>query len=650
MAAAGLSPSSPAAPAIEPALRFASLSELQEHHAELVKQVGSELLADGHPTRIAEFIRRSVATGSILDAKEDRLAAQSLINFWSSRLTSAVRDAQRAEAAREACALPKTRDCELEDTLLEEFDPSTIVTATAEADRWLGTLADDDRAIVRRIMLRLVRLVGDGQTFEPVPATRAALRELDPSPEKVDALLRRLIEFGIVRATPGNSTETDLLSLRTDALPHEWDTFRSWQQERLAFRRRVIAWDQFGRPTEQLFSGDALEEARDYNDRNPIERLFVELSRREEILRSKRDQERKKLAFLAAIVALLGMLIVGVMAYKWYQSATLATANESVAEAQMEQATLAEQWALFQRSLAERRGEILQQKQQLSEILALVRTLAVIGGGSVAEREIAFQRVDAFRKRAADSPKIKWFFDEAGAQLDAIRSHPGKEKEFKEIQILALNLARSLRDDLLKASTAEVIPRDQSSRVPLDESKVVPGDVIKVLTDERAVIFQTVGFCASRIDEIARKPGIAYHRADPFLREFWVLYWGEMGLVEDRPVETAMVDFGDTLRAIDQRVLEKIRASKGSMETLKDTISLKGLTNRQAIQNIYDAARSVARSELSLDAITKVRLDPKDDADLLASLAANLEKLKQALAQESALPFNPDRKSERISY
>jgi hypothetical protein len=638
MLATGLRTSPPA----KDAHRFGSLSEMQARHAALAKETSGDLLADGNPQRIAEFVRRGVATGAILDAKEERVAAQALINFWSSRLNSARRDAQRSQAANEACAVPRTADCDLEETLLEEFDPATIRAATEEAEKWIGTLADEDRAIVRRILLRLVRLVGEGQSFELVPATRAALYELDPSPEKVEAMIRRLVGFGIVRVTPGSSSETDLVSLRNETPLEVWGSFKTWLNERLGFRRQVIAWDKAGRPTAQLQSGDALEEARSYNDRNPSERLFVELSRREEILQNKRGQERRRLYFLAAVVLGVGTLVFGIMAYKWYHNAQLATLNEQMAGAEMVRAQDQETLARRQGELAEKRRDVLEYRQQLSEVLALVRTLAVIGGGSVAEREIAFQRLDAFRKQSADSPKVKWFFENEAGRLDTIRAHPDREKEFREIQNLALNLARSLRYDLFKASTI-------GGQSP-DESKIVPEDVGKILDDERAVIFQTVEFCASRIVDIARNPELPFHRADPYLREFWVLYWGEMGVVEGRKVERDMVEIGKSFKQIDQRILERINAGKGSMEYLKGTITLKGLTNRQAIQSIYDAAKSVAKSGLKLEEITGVRLDPKDDAPLLTVLAAKLDTLKQSLAQEAALPFQAGTKAEPITY
>src|SRR4029079_2672283 len=42
-------------------------------------------------TRMAEFIRRAVATGTVLDSREERSVAQSLTNFWAKRLKASPR-------------------------------------------------------------------------------------------------------------------------------------------------------------------------------------------------------------------------------------------------------------------------------------------------------------------------------------------------------------------------------------------------------------------------------------------------------------------------------------------------------------------------------------------------------------------------------
>jgi hypothetical protein len=111
-----------------------------------------------------------------------------------------------------------------------------------------------------------------------------------------------------------------------------------------------------------------------------------------------------------------------------------------------------------------------------------------------------------------------------------------------------------------------------------------------------------------------------------------------------------MVQFGDSLKAIDQRILDKIRASQGAKEYLKDSFNVKGLTNRQAIQGIYDAAKTLAKSQFNPEQITRVRLDAKDDAELLSSLSEGFEALKRALAEEAASPFRPDKTSDKVAY
>jgi len=65
------------------AAAFVSLSELQENHATLVKQVGKDLGSPANQERIGQFVHKCITTGAVLDAPDDRAAAQSLILFWT---------------------------------------------------------------------------------------------------------------------------------------------------------------------------------------------------------------------------------------------------------------------------------------------------------------------------------------------------------------------------------------------------------------------------------------------------------------------------------------------------------------------------------------------------------------------------------------
>src|SRR5262245_44585592 len=75
-------------PAIESALAdaFRSLDELRAQHDQLAASVGEADSVAGHEHLVDEFVRRAVATGAVLDAAEDRKAAQALVSFWSSML------------------------------------------------------------------------------------------------------------------------------------------------------------------------------------------------------------------------------------------------------------------------------------------------------------------------------------------------------------------------------------------------------------------------------------------------------------------------------------------------------------------------------------------------------------------------------------
>ena len=297
---------------------FSSLAEMQQSHAVMVKGVGNDILAPDHSVRIVEFVHRGVATGKILDAKEDRAAAQGLINFWTARLASAVSKARRADDEVAAYGPQSGPPPEFEDTLLAEFDPETIRSAAGAAEHWIRTLSedDDDRRVARRVMLRLVRLGSNRRTFESVPTTRAALHEVDPICDKVDAVITRLAADGVIRVTKGNTAETDQVTLRDESLLTTWGSYGEWLQERLSLREKVESWDQGGRHKDALLKDAALDEARTYNDLNPMERQFIEASRRQEIWNSERNRRQKYLFGCFAAVLLAGLLGTGIFAWK----------------------------------------------------------------------------------------------------------------------------------------------------------------------------------------------------------------------------------------------------------------------------------------------------------------------------------------------
>jgi hypothetical protein len=242
---------------------------LQDWHADVSRRAGKDVLAPDNLAAVREFVRRAAATGAVLDARDDRAAAQSLINFWLARVSACAR-----EARRDGRSGPVP---DLGDTLLAEFDEGEVAAAAAAADAWLAGATADERRLARRVLLRLVRLRPAGAEFDAVPVVRAAVYDQDP-PEAVDAVLGKFEAAGVVRRKPGEVPGLDLFSLRSPGLMATWRPLTDAMAERTRFRDGVGAWDRSGRPPGVLADGEPLEDARRYHDRNPAEREYVTAS------------------------------------------------------------------------------------------------------------------------------------------------------------------------------------------------------------------------------------------------------------------------------------------------------------------------------------------------------------------------------------
>src|SRR5205823_4286517 len=104
-------------------------------------------------------------------------------------------------------------------------------------------------------------LPADGLKFDPVPAVRATMYDLD-TPERVDAVLNALAAAGIVRVTKAESPELDRVALRFPELTTTWGAYKDWLVHRRRFRDAVKTWAREGRPAAALATGDQLDEAR----------------------------------------------------------------------------------------------------------------------------------------------------------------------------------------------------------------------------------------------------------------------------------------------------------------------------------------------------------------------------------------------------
>ncbi len=299
-----------AAPASKVAPRpFDDLDVVEGEHSLLVKDLKSLFASPGGIERVRQFLSRAAATGTILDAREDRASVQGLMNFWTAKLASAAR-AEDGGVKNSDLVKPK-----FEETLLAEFDPSTVRKAVADADRWLATLPPQDESVARCVLLRLARLGADGRTFEPVSTTKAALYDVFSSNESVDRAVSGLAKIGVIHITKGETPEAERVHLRSKELLTSWPTYKKWLDARRAFREMAEQWNREGRPADRLLKWEDMEEARTYQNRNEAEQRFIEECRYEDRRKNERNRFWKLVFGVLAIAALLG-LVVSITLYK----------------------------------------------------------------------------------------------------------------------------------------------------------------------------------------------------------------------------------------------------------------------------------------------------------------------------------------------
>jgi hypothetical protein len=550
--------------------RFDSLTAMQDRHAELVKEIGADPLASGSPEQIAAFVRRGAATGAILDAKDDRAAAQGLINFWVARLAAAVRTADRKGTEKPGATVAAPR---FDDTLLAEFNPDTVRATAASADAWLRTLPESDQWLPRRVMLRLVRLRPAGTTFDPVPTVKAALYDLD-TPERVNAVVDRLAAAGVVRVTKAESPELDRISVRYSELTSSWGTYASWLAERRRFRDAVVAWDQAGRPADALAKGAPLEEGRSYFDRDSLEREFIEQSRRREWHENERNRILKWVFGGLALAALIGWGMAGISYYWVKEEARLTAAANTALEGEQ---------------------QTLRKKHELTNLRLLVRgvgELAAARPGS--EQEIARARWEALVNQFEQDP------------------HAAALRE--QLNLGELGKCAMCQDG--RRLSAADIARIRRLRNPILENR----EVYPTLAAMRQISFAMVSLSATQT-VAGLKAGKRYSDIEPYAREFWTQYWGEMLLIEGHGVEAAMVAFG---RALGDLWAEAEKPEGPLVHDLKSKLSAvegrygeKGKQLTQGLNDLRLNAASFARLE---DKAKELKIPERDRKNLQEDL------------------------------
>src|SRR5437899_1189670 len=104
-----MSNANPAIPADGTITPYPSLFSLREAHSQLLKDYRTSE-TDEIFDQIENFVRRAKATGALLDADHDRVAGQSLLDYWMTFLYRAKRNPPEATLAEFDSSLAPTLD------------------------------------------------------------------------------------------------------------------------------------------------------------------------------------------------------------------------------------------------------------------------------------------------------------------------------------------------------------------------------------------------------------------------------------------------------------------------------------------------------------------------------------------------------------
>jgi hypothetical protein len=529
---------------------FPSLADLRSAHSDLLQSIpdSEDKLNESDVGRIREFLRRAAGAGKMMDTATDRKVAQGLLDYWSATLYS--------QGHRQASGSTGSERLPREETVLAEFETATIGQVAQAADAWFRTVPDADRNLVRRILLRLVRLPAEGRKFQATIVPRSGLQQLGV-PAQVDAVLKGLAEAGIIRIEPGDQPENDLISLRYEALSRLWGPYAAWLDQRLRFRDRASYWNVSHHDRSTLIRDELLEEAVDYPDKNELEHKFVTASQgreRDENVKNRNDR------YIFRGVAACAIVLAAVATGFWIKASRSARqANNALASEQIHKHD------------ALRAGAALKAKFKLTYMVTITRTLAEIGtASSDAERQIAVRRLEILKDVLRDDPDFSPILSEVAGDLVRIKKGTATTEDVERISIMALKVGHQLKCNALK---------------------VQDPDLVNELKSQRAVAFQTVQFVGQQIVSTFEKH--SFTDAEPYTKEFWLMYWGELALLEGSDVESAMKNFGDKLKEMD-RIFESGLPDPKNLLDIPQRERFKSLHLRAKLRTLRSTKLTVA--------------------------------------------------------
>jgi hypothetical protein len=216
---------------------------------------------------------------------------------------------------------------------------SALTAAIAEkADATVSALTPRQRAIARRILLRLVQL-GEGRQDTRRQEQVEALHSSAESRAEFEATLQHLTANRLLTLS-GQESDRPRVDLAHEALITGWPQLHDWirdNRDNLRMQRATFEdaqhWQELGRDPEALYRGARLEAAGTWADAhhdelNDLERDFIRASREDAAARRRR--QRRTALLLRGLSAFLLLAVVAV-SYLGVQARSRAAENERLA-------------------------------------------------------------------------------------------------------------------------------------------------------------------------------------------------------------------------------------------------------------------------------------------------------------------------------
>ena len=173
------------------------------------------------------------------------------------------------------------------------------------ADTLFNNLLPEEQVTAKRILLRLVR-PGTGLEFTRRRAMRRNLHQSGEANDRIDRVLQKLVEARLLRQTDGQTADSDQFEVAHEALVRNWPRLVEWledervvMRQRLRFTAQAEEWDTQNRDDSGLLRGRQLQEARLFEQLNPLEQEFIsasesaqQLEEDEKLARQKRELEQ----------------------------------------------------------------------------------------------------------------------------------------------------------------------------------------------------------------------------------------------------------------------------------------------------------------------------------------------------------------------